>query len=96
MAAALGPASTALAELFPTPVRATGLSISYNVATTLFGGFSPFLVTWLIDETGNKMMPAYFVTAAMIVGLFSLWPMPDLGRRGGEAGIGARDGALGR
>ncbi|WP_322032266.1 MFS transporter [Paraburkholderia sp. J76] len=81
MAAALGPASTALAELFPAQVRATGLSISYNVATTLFGGFSPFLVTWLISVTGDKMMPAYFVTAAMIVGLVALWPMPDMARR---------------
>lgn len=77
MAAALGPASTALAELFPTQVRATGLSISYNVATTLFGGFSPFLVTWLIDVTGNRMMPAYFVTAAMVIGLVALWPMHE-------------------
>ncbi|WP_019937233.1 MFS transporter [Bordetella sp. FB-8] len=81
MAAALGPASTALAELFPTQVRATGLSISYNVATTLFGGFSPFLVTWLIDLTGDRMMPAYFVTAAMVIGLIALWPMREgLGR----------------
>jgi len=77
MAAALGPASTALAELFPTQVRATGLSISYNVATTLFGGFSPLLVTWLIDVTGNRMMPAYFVTAAMVIGLVALWPMRE-------------------
>lgn len=80
MAAALGPASTALAELFPTAVRATGLSISYNVATTLFGGFSPFLVAWLINVTGNKMMPAYFVTAAMLIGLAALLPMRDKAR----------------
>ncbi|MDN7671083.1 MFS transporter [Burkholderia oklahomensis] len=77
MAAALGPASTALAELFPTQIRATGLSISYNLATTLFGGFSPFLVTWLIAETDDRMMPAYFVTAAMVVGLIALWPMRE-------------------
>ena len=77
MAAALGPASTALAELFPTQVRATGLSISYNVATTLFGGFSPFLVTWLISITGDRMMPAYFVTVAMVIGLIALWPMRE-------------------
>jgi len=88
MAAAMGPASTALAELFPAQVRATGLSISYNVATTLFGGFSPFLVTWLISATGDKMMPAYFVTAAMIVGLIALWPMPDLARRSTGVSLG--------
>jgi len=92
MAAALGPASTALAELFPAQVRATGLSISYNVATTLFGGFSPFLVTWLIDMTGNKMMPAYFVTAAMLVGLIALRPMPDLASRSAAS----REAALSR
>lgn len=96
MAAALGPASTALAELFPAQVRATGLSISYNAATTLFGGFSPFLVTWLINATGNKMMPAYFVTAAMVVGLIALWPMPDLVRRAAGERVGAGKGALSR
>ncbi|WP_233273016.1 MFS transporter [Paraburkholderia acidisoli] len=91
MAAALGPASTALAELFPAQVRATGLSISYNVATTLFGGFSPFLVTWLISATGDKMMPAYFVTVAMLVGLAALWPMRDLARRPAGAPPTTRD-----
>jgi MFS transporter, MHS family, proline/betaine transporter len=96
MAAALGPASTALAELFPAQVRATGLSISYNVATTLFGGFSPFLVTWLISATGDKMVPAYFVTAAMIVGLVALWPMPDLARRATGVRFGASDGTTSR
>ncbi|VVD79767.1 Proline/betaine transporter [Pandoraea eparura] len=93
MAAALGPASTALAELFPAQVRATGLSISYNLATTLFGGFSPFLVTWLISATGDKMMPAYFVTAAMIVGLVALWPMPDMTRRAVGVRLGTSNGS---
>ncbi|CAD6559335.1 Proline/betaine transporter [Paraburkholderia hiiakae] len=96
MAAALGPASTALAELFPAQVRATGLSISYNVATTLFGGFSPFLVTWLISSTGDKMMPAYFVTAAMLVGLVALWPMPDLTRRTTGVQLGTSNGTSSR
>ncbi|WP_017235512.1 MFS transporter [Pandoraea sp. B-6] len=96
MAAALGPASTALAELFPAQVRATGLSISYNLATTLFGGFSPFLVTWLISATGDKMMPAYFVTTAMVVGLVALWPMPDLARRTTGVPFGTSNGTTSR
>ena len=77
MAAALGPASTALAELFPTRTRATGLSISYNLATTLFGGVAPFAVTWLIGVTGNKMMPSHFVTAAAVIGMFALLAMRE-------------------
>ena len=77
MAAAFAPLSTVLAELLPTRVRATGMSISYNLATTIFGGTAPFMVAWLIQMTGDKMMPAYFVTAATLVGLLALWPMVD-------------------
>lgn len=77
MAAALGPASTALAELFPTRTRATGLSISYNLATTLFGGVAPLAVTWLIGITGNKMMPSHFVTAAAVIGMIALLAMRE-------------------
>lgn len=81
MAAALGPAATALAELFPTRTRATGLSIAYNLANTLFGGVSPFAVTWLIGVTGNKMMPAFFVTAAAVVGICALLAMRETAPR---------------
>jgi MHS family proline/betaine transporter-like MFS transporter len=77
MAAALGPAATALAELFPARTRATGLSISYNLANTLFGGISPFAVTWLISRTGDKMMPSHFVTAAAVIGVISLLAMRE-------------------
>lgn len=77
MAASVGPSATALAELFPTRFRGTGLALAYNVATTLFGGFSPFAMTWLIEHTGDKAMPAYYVTAAALVGLAAIWPMKD-------------------
>lgn len=70
-------------------MRATGLSISYNLATTLFGGFSPFLVTWLIGVTGDRMMPAYFVTTAMVVGLIALWPMRESATRARAEGLDA-------
>ncbi|SDV46480.1 MFS transporter [Chitinasiproducens palmae] len=86
MAAAFGPASTALAELFPSRTRATGLSISYNLANTLFGGVSPFLVAWLVAITGNKMMPSHFVTVAALVGLLALWAM-----RESAPAVGGRD-----
>lgn len=77
MAASVGPSATALAELFPTRLRGTGLSLAYNVSTTVFGGFSPFLMTWLIELTGDKMVPSYYVTAATLIGLAALWPMVD-------------------
>jgi hypothetical protein len=56
------PLSTALAEQFPTRMRASGLGIVANVATMAFGGFAPFFVTWLIEAMGSPIAPmAYYV-----------------------------------
>jgi MHS family proline/betaine transporter-like MFS transporter len=52
-----------LAEMFPTRVRYTGLSVSYGFAVVLFGGFAPFISTWLVNVTGNPFAPAYYVMA---------------------------------
>ena len=52
-----------LAEMFPTRVRYTGLSVSYGFAVVLFGGFAPFISTWLVSATGNPFAPAYYVMA---------------------------------
>jgi MHS family proline/betaine transporter-like MFS transporter len=52
-----------LAEMFPTRVRYTGLSVSYGFAVVLFGGFAPLISTWLVDVTGNPFAPAFYVMA---------------------------------
>ncbi|EJF89312.1 MFS transporter [Bartonella tamiae] len=39
----------ALTEVMPAAVRATGFSLAYSLATTIFGGFTPFICTWLIN-----------------------------------------------
>jgi MFS transporter, MHS family, proline/betaine transporter len=62
-----GPILAAMAELFPTRVLSTGLSVAYNFAVTLFGGFAPFLITWLIARTGSNMAPAFYVMAAAAI-----------------------------
>ena len=46
-----GPLCAVLAELFPTKVRFTALSIGYGLAVTLFGGFAPFIADFLISVT---------------------------------------------
>ncbi|MBV9537715.1 MAG: MFS transporter, partial [Acidisphaera sp.] len=53
-----------LAEMFPTRVRYTALSVSYGFSVALFGGFAPFVATWLIGRTGNPLAPAFLVMAA--------------------------------
>ncbi len=50
-----------LAEMFPTRVRYTGLSVSYGFAVVMFGGFAPFISTLLVDLTGNPYAPAFYI-----------------------------------
>jgi MHS family proline/betaine transporter-like MFS transporter len=52
-----------LAEMFPTRVRYTALSVSYGCAVMLFGGFAPLISTWLVKFTGNPYSPALYVMA---------------------------------
>ncbi len=64
-----GPLSTAVAEQFPPGVRSTGLSLAYNLAVMLFGGFAQFFVTKLIVVTGQPIAAAYYVMFGAAVGL---------------------------
>jgi MFS family permease len=66
-----GPLSTAVAEQFDTTVRSRGLSLAYNLAVMIFGGFAPFLVTFLIDFTGDPLAAAYYVMFGCGVGFLS-------------------------
>jgi len=67
-----GSCPAAYAELFPTRVRYTALSIGYNIAVAIFGGFAPFIATWLIKATGNPLAPAFYVIAAAVITLVIL------------------------
>jgi MHS family proline/betaine transporter-like MFS transporter len=77
IAAFTGPAPAALGELYPTHVRSTGMSLAYNGAVTIFGGFAPFIATWLIATTGNALAPAYYVVAAAVASLVALLFMKE-------------------
>jgi MHS family proline/betaine transporter-like MFS transporter len=58
-----------LGELFPVETRAIGVALSFSTAVTIFGGFAPFIATWLIAQTGDPLSPSYYlvVTAALSV-----------------------------
>jgi MHS family proline/betaine transporter-like MFS transporter len=61
-----------MAKVFPTSTRVTGMSLSYNIAVTIFGGFAPFFAQSLIDITGSKLAPSYYVIATALISLTAL------------------------
>ncbi|CAJ0791427.1 Proline/betaine transporter [Ralstonia mannitolilytica] len=70
-----------LTELFPTQTRTTGMSLGYNIAATVFGGFAPFIVTWLIGATGSPLAPSFYLTAAAAASIVALLRARRLGLR---------------
>ncbi|MFF2811716.1 glycine betaine/L-proline transporter ProP [Streptomyces sp. NPDC058000] len=72
---------SALPALFPTKVRYGSLSIGFNISVSLFGGTTPLVVTALIGATGNKMLPAYYMMAAAVIGIVAVLLMPESARK---------------
>ncbi len=77
LAAFTGPAPALLAEQFPAGLRSTGLSLAYNFAVTIFGGFAAVIVTLLIEATGTKLAPSFYVIAAAAISALTLLSMRD-------------------
>ncbi|MCX4149460.1 MULTISPECIES: MFS transporter [Paraburkholderia] len=64
-----GPILALFVEMFPSRVRTTGLSLAYNGAVTIFGGFASFIITWLTKVTGDAESAAYYIVFAAAVSL---------------------------
>ncbi|MBG6287640.1 MFS transporter [Pseudomonas nitroreducens] len=59
----------ALTEVMPQNVRVVGFSLAFSLATALFGGFTPAVSTLLVQATGDKASPAYWLMFAAVCGL---------------------------
>jgi MHS family citrate/tricarballylate:H+ symporter-like MFS transporter len=57
-----------LTEVTPPKARASGFSLAYSLATAV-GGFTPFIVTWLIGQTHNTAMPGLWLSGAAALSL---------------------------
>ncbi|MEV0598648.1 glycine betaine/L-proline transporter ProP [Streptomyces sp. NPDC050315] len=66
-----GTSASTLPALFPTHLRYGGLSVAFNVSVSLFGGTTPLVASALVESTGDKMVPAYYLMAAGIIGVIS-------------------------
>lgn len=60
------------AEIFPSRIRATGLSISYSFTVMIFGGFAQFFVTLLIGWTDNPLSPSFYVIVTGLISMIAL------------------------
>ncbi len=77
IAAFAGAGPAAIVELFPTRSRTTLMSIGYSLAVALFGGFAPFIATWLISTTGTPIAPTYYLIAAGLVSALTILPFRE-------------------
>lgn len=78
--------SAFLAELFPTRLRYSGLSLTYGLASAIFGGTAPALATFLVRRTGAPLSPAWYATGLAVVALACVLLAPETAGRSLDAG----------
>jgi metabolite-proton symporter len=61
-----GPLGTVLSELFPTPVRYTGSSLTFNLAGIFGASLAPYIATWLATNYGLQFVGYYLTGAALL------------------------------
>ncbi|HDS1735418.1 MFS transporter [Pseudomonas sp. BP8] len=69
-----------LSEVFPTRNRYTASAITYNVAYTLFGGTAPLVATWLINQSGSSLAPAFYLVVIALLALAGGLALPETSR----------------
>ena len=73
----IGPEPALQAEFYPVNVRNTALSLSYNTATSIFGGTTPLALEYVVQKTGTITSATYYVIACAILSLISLYFYKD-------------------
>ena len=72
-----GPQAAMIAESFPTPVRYSGSSIGYQLASIIAGGPAPLIATALLAAYHTSMVVAGYIFACAIVSFVALVLMPE-------------------
>lgn len=66
-----------VSESLPLQMRSGAIGIIYAVAITLFGGTTPFVVTWLTALTGSPLASAWYMCGALAVGVLCMFSMRE-------------------
>lgn len=77
VAAIMGVVWAALAELFGTGIRFTGMALGYNLSAALVGGLTPYVAQWLIGATGTQLAPAFWLIAIAVITLITVATMRE-------------------
>jgi MFS family permease len=88
-----GPTNVALTEAVPPAVRSGVVAITYAIPVTVFGGSTQFVVTWLIQRTGNALVPAWYWTGAVLLGLCAALYIPETAPRYSQPPVALRESA---
>jgi metabolite-proton symporter len=80
-----GPLGTTLSELFPTAVRYTGSSLTFNLAGIFGASLAPYIATWLAKTHGLRFVGYYLTVSAALtfVGLIATLETKDRDLRSG-------------
>jgi metabolite-proton symporter len=77
-----GPLGTALAEIYPTEVRYTGASLSFNIAGIIGASLTPAIASWLGVNFGLSSV-GYYISVAGLLTLFAAFCLSNsLGKNG--------------
>ncbi|MER7282625.1 MFS transporter [Dactylosporangium sp. NPDC000244] len=75
---AQGPASVAMAEVFPTRIRATALAVPYQLGVGVFGGLLPATMVAIGSQSGSLTTALWYPVVAMGIGLvILLFTLPE-------------------
>jgi metabolite-proton symporter len=66
-----GPIGTFLSELFPTTVRYSGASLTFNLAGIIGAAFAPMIAIWIASNYGLTYV-GYYLSAAAVISVISL------------------------
>ncbi len=83
-----GPVAALLSEMFPPRIRYSSMSIPYHFGTGYFGGFQPFIASYIAASTGDPSSGLWYtwgvVAMALVVTFFWLPETAGSGRHPGE------------
>lgn len=86
-----GPIGTALASLFPTAVRYTGASLTFNLAGIVGASLAPYIATWLATHHGLRAV-GYYLSAAGLLSALALYLIEEPKHRTADATAAAQTG----